>query len=630
MSDHKSKKLNYLLVMPRLVLNISDSYGFPLGIAYVSSCLKKAGYNVATLNLNHYEGTLFDILKRFIEKNNIDVVMTGALSAQYSMIRSIIETVKMINKNIVTVVGGGLISSDPMVAMDALEYVDIGVIGEGELTSVELCSALENSGELTAIDGLIFKLGSRICDGLIAISGTERLSDGVNYVITGRRKEIEDIDSIPWPDYDGFELKKNLESTLGTIGFNESNTLAMISSRSCPYNCTFCFHTVGKKYRQRSLDSFFKELDFLVSNYRILSLALSDELIARDFTRLKQFCTRIKKYNIKWSGGFRVDDISPEILTLLKDSNCITMGFGLESADNRILKSMRKGITVEQIEKTLKMVYEAGISISGGFIFGDVEETMETANNTLEWWKQHLEYGTSLRLITAFPGTHIYKHACKNGVITDKIKFLKDGCPQINVSRMTDEEFKLFTQKMMDATLNNSRELSFFDISNINDKLGCIDIKGECCVCGTLNNWAQIKLFRPTFIKCHTCGQQFNPPLHSTIRSNIDCNVSRLLKKHGKIAVWGMTAHAVDVFKHSSLLSDSNIFPIDICNSKQTDDFYGTRVNSPDIISKEDIKTVVVTAPYHISYIEAQIETGYKNVKNIINISSLIGNNLCE
>ena len=86
-----------------------------------------------------------------------------------------------------------------------------------------------------------------------------------------------------------------------------------------------------------------------------------------------------------------MDDITPELIAILKNGGCKVMSFGLESADNRVLKSMRKGTTVEQIERTLKLVYDSGISFEGAFIFGDIAETRETADNTLKWWHAHSE-----------------------------------------------------------------------------------------------------------------------------------------------------------------------------------------------------------------------------------------------
>ncbi len=361
------KKLNYLLVMPRFVQKIGDGYSFPLGIAYVSSSLKKAGYNVTTLNLNHHKGEVLEIIKKEIKKKKIDVVATGGLSFQYNTIKSVIEAAKKAGKGIITIVGGGIITSDPKPAMKALEYANFGVIGEGEVTINELCYVLEHGGKLSKIAGIIYKSNNF-------------------YKITRPRGEIEDINALPWPDYKGFEIEKYLKlSPPGISGLNEQNTVFMLASRSCPYNCTFCFHTTGRKYRQRSLDSFFEDLNYLVTKYRINFLCLADELFSLNLERVKEFCQRIKKYKIQWWAQFRVDNITPQFLPFLKEGGCRVMSFGLESADNRILKSMRKNTTVEQIEKTLKLVYDAGISFEGAFIFGDIEETWETANNTSEY-----------------------------------------------------------------------------------------------------------------------------------------------------------------------------------------------------------------------------------------------------
>ena len=145
---------------------------------------------------------------------------------------------------------------------------------------------------------------------------------------------------------------------------------------------------------------------------------------------------------------------------MLKDAGCDIMSFGLESADNRILKSMKKNTTIEQSEKALKLVYDAGISLEGAFIFGDIEETWETANNTLNWWRNHPEYKINLNLITVYPGTHLYNYACEKGLIKDKIQFLKEGCPQVNVSKLTDEHFAILTWEIMEAPMILAKSLS--------------------------------------------------------------------------------------------------------------------------------------------------------------------------
>lgn len=605
----KTKKFNYLLVMPRLVQNIGDGYSFPLGITYISGSLKSSGYNVITLNLNHRKGEVFDILKQEIEDNSIDIVATGGLSFQYSTVRCVIESVKRINDQIITIVGGGIITGDPETAMRALEYVDFGVIGEGENTIKELCFALEHGGKLSDIDGIIFKKGDA-------------------YLITKPRKELDNIDLIPWPDYKGFEIEKYLHSTPpGISGLNRKNTIFMLASRSCPYNCTFCFHTVGKKYRQRSLDSFFKELDYMVSQYNIEFICMADELFARNINRVKDFCERIKKYKVRWWAQFRVDDITPELLAILKDGGCEVMSFGLESADNRILKSMRKGTTVEQIERTLKLVYDSGISLEGAFIFGDIEETAETANNTLKWWLQHSQYRITLNLITVYPGSYLYKYGCEKGIIKDKVEFLKNGCPQINVSKLSDKALSGLIKQFMEAPISQIKTLDSVELVSVDHKTGRIAMKGACVTCSQENDWENIKLFTMNFLPCKNCGQKYNVPLSPVLRANIEKNIEKLLEKYGKLAVWGINYHSSDLFKNSAVLKNDKIYPVDISGTKRIMDLYGKKIFSPEVINTENIKAVIIAIPVYLTQISSQIEANYRNVEKVIDVCELVGFN---
>lgn len=208
---NSSNKLNYLLVMPRLVQNIGDGYSFPLGIAYISSSMKKANFNVSTINLNHRDGDIYDILKREIADREIDVVATGGLSFQYNTVKLVIEAAKKINNSIITIVGGGIISGDPEPAMQALEYADFGVFGEGEITINELCKALESQEDFSQIEGIIYK-------------------DLDSYISTKPREQVRDLDSIAWPDYKGFDMDKYLEAAPpGISGLNIGNTIFMLA-----------------------------------------------------------------------------------------------------------------------------------------------------------------------------------------------------------------------------------------------------------------------------------------------------------------------------------------------------------------------------------------------------------------
>ena len=425
-SEKVSKKLNVLYIIPRYrTYGMEGHYVMPMGILYVSAYVKRSGIaNVYTLNLNHVSGEEYDILQSYITNNKIDFVGLGGLSGEYSDIVRIVSYVRKIDHNVIIQVGGGIMTADPMVTMQAMPDVDFGIIGEGEQTSVELIDAITRKLDVTSVNGIIYR-------------------DENGFGITNRRVEIDDLDTLPFPDYEGFNYAEylRLNPDLSDEGKKYSQ-VSVIGGRSCKYNCTFCFHPSGSKYRQRSLDSIFSEIDYLVRNYDISYIALREELFATDNERVRQFCERVKSYDFDWSIQLRIDCINQELVDLLKNTRCRYLFVGVESADDRVLKSMRKGITLEQIERALDMLRNAGLNSRSGIIFGDTVETFESAMFTLNWFKKnYTKYRMFVDMIIAFPGSVLYKKACENGVIPNPIEFLKDGCPIVNVSQMTEQEF---------------------------------------------------------------------------------------------------------------------------------------------------------------------------------------------
>lgn len=419
-------KPNILLIVPRYFSTETCGYIMPMGILYVSAALKTSGTcNVFTLNLNHCEEDDRTVLEQIISKNNINIVGCGGISGQFVEIYPLFKIIKEINPAIITIAGGGMITADPIPAMEAFDgYADIGAIGEGEITMPELMQAIGTDGSYNEIDGLIFREDNK-------------------WHITKRRADIMDLDSIPLPDYAGFDYDKYIETNGEIVDNVKYSPVAIIGGRSCKYNCTFCFHPSGSRYRQRSLDSIFTEIDWLLAHYDINYIALREELFASDEQRVLDFCERARSYPIVWSIQLRVDSVTQTIVNALKESNCRYVFLGIESADNRILKSMRKNITIEQVEVALKMTIDAGLDTRSTIILGDEQETIESARRTLDWWKEHRKYSAiDLGLIIAFPGSTLYKHARKNGKIPDPVKFLNDGCPVVNLSEnITAKEF---------------------------------------------------------------------------------------------------------------------------------------------------------------------------------------------
>jgi hypothetical protein len=182
-------------------------------------------------------------------------------------------------------------------------------------------------------------------------------------------------------------------------------------------------------------------LDYLIEKYNVNMVLVLDELFSIRKGRIYDFCERMKKYSLKWTVQLRVDRIDAQMLTTLKDAGCFLISYGLESASEHILKSMKKHITLSQIEKALQLTHDRGIAIQGNFIFGDKEETWKTANDTLRWWRTHRTYQVNLTRVCAYPGTELYKHAMDTGAIKDRVGFLEKGCPPVNATKMHDDEY---------------------------------------------------------------------------------------------------------------------------------------------------------------------------------------------
>ena len=417
----EGKKLNYLMVMPKIATNDHIMYVMPYGFCLVVSALKASGRNVFTLNLN-YKQDPQKLLQSAILEHSIDVVATGGLSGQFAQMKEILDAAKAIKPDIITMIGGGIVTSDPRVAMQAFGNADYGMIGEGEITINALAYALENGEDVRQVPGLV-------------------LPDGT---ITASRAEIANLDMLPFPDYEGLELDELLQDCREAVSWYEKNPVGITLSRSCPYQCTFCFHSSGKHYRKRSLDNVFFEIDWIIKNWasdgKELYFILNDELFISDMDYLRHFCQRIKEYpTIRYWVQTRVDTITKDVLLMLKESGCTVVSYGVESADNRILKSMRKNITVSQIERAFDLALEVGIPAYGNIIFGDLEEDLDSIQNSLNWWKAHPQYHIFLLHILTFPGTHLYKAACERGIIRDPVQYLISNNTQINVTRMSDE-----------------------------------------------------------------------------------------------------------------------------------------------------------------------------------------------
>ena len=502
--------MRILIIVPKFV-NYGRHYDFPLGLAYVSASLKKAGFEVFCLNLNHCKDSTENEVARIVKLLRPNILLTGGLSVHYQIIKHIIDSAKIVIPDLKIMLGGGIISSEPILMLKGLNG-DFGVIGEGEDTAVKLIRAIDDNLDLSTINGICYKTLNR---------------GRAEILKTPQAYPIEDINNIQWPDYESFDIKFYLDSQRVTdFYFNTGNqnprAFEMIASRSCPYDCSFCFHPLGRIYRERSLDNFFLELDYVVNNYDINLLMILDELFAANNKRLIDFCCRIKNYNLKWLVQLRVDSVNEEILQLMKDSGCVSISYGIESMSEKVLYGMNKKIKPSMIENALEITYKNKINIQGNLIFGDTTETALTAGESLNWWLKNRKYQINLATIQHYPGTKIYNDAIQKGAITDALTFIKNGCPTVNTTEIDDLSYSkinwwvdfLYKSLLMPAKLLEYKNID--DIDPLRGKL--IGIKCICPHCGHINSFPALPIsgnavfghFKTFRLACYKCNQRFD------------------------------------------------------------------------------------------------------------------------
>jgi len=564
----------YLILVPPVTMNMESQYRFPVGIALVSAALKASGRNVNSINLTYkenYEEYILNILK----ENHVDVVYTGGLCVQFPYIKKICDIVKSFDSNIIVGVGGGIITGSPEVSMQALGNADIGMIGEGEITINALSYAIEMEEDLDSVDGIIFK------------------KEG-SWKRTERRAEIQNLDMVPFPDYEsmGFqEMMDKLYCEPPLVPGQHNATI--VAGRSCKFRCTFCFHPSGSRYRKRGLDNIFKEIGWLINEFCIDVIAFQDEMFVDREDEIFEFCDRIEPYHIKWQMQTRVDTVNEKILKRCKDAGCFHVGLGLESADNRVLKSMRKNITVEQYEEVANVAQKIGMNIESNLIFGDICEDEETISNSLNWWNEHPEYDIKLGWIRVYPGSDLYRYAVKKGFIADEVKFLKEGCPQINISKLSDDSYWKWVDKvyLLDTKSRDDKLREAITLSKTTNTT--VDIHYKCIDCGMITEFDKAySMFKNITYRCPHCGKYIGIAAIDYVDKEFANRKIRNIIS-GKIGIWAAVGHAIaPVFEKFPELNADNVWLIDK-NATERVRLCNKIVYKPDIIERMEIDTII-------------------------------------
>ncbi len=371
-----------------------------LGLLMLGAVLREAGHCVRILDASAqglgYEETLEEV-----KKFQPDIIGLTAVTP------SIIKTVKLASmiKDICPttpiIIGGPHFTAVPEQTLMDYPVFDYGVVGEGEDTVVELVEALSADKIPSHVAGVAFRGNGEIR-------------------FTPSRPPIKGLDSLPFP---AWELLDNFPARYHPALFKYKKLPAthIISARGCPNKCIFCDTSVfSHRVRFHSPEYILEMIGYLIKNFGIKEIIFEDDQFLIKKKRVARICEGIlkAKWNISWCCSGRVDSVKdPALLKLMKSSGCWQINYGIESGNQKILDFARKGITIDQTEKAVRLTREAGILSKGYFIFGLPYETEETMKKTIRFARHIPLNDISAFTLTPFPGSEMYDIAEQHGTI---------------------------------------------------------------------------------------------------------------------------------------------------------------------------------------------------------------------
>jgi radical SAM superfamily enzyme YgiQ (UPF0313 family) len=387
--------MNILLIHPKL--NYVPFPRFPLGLGYIASALRDVGHSIEVIDLNA-QSELENCLGERIRKSNFDLVGLTAMITQFKEVKRLCSLIKDASGSKI-VMGGGLASAVSEMLLKETK-TDIVVMGEGEKTIVELAEKIAHGQSIKNISGIAYREGDSIIKN--PLSGY-----------------IDDISSLSFPAWDLFPIERYFDDSAMCI---PRRRMSIITSRGCPYQCTFCFHGIfGHHYRARTAEDVFQEIELLYQRYKVRGFVIEDDTFILDKNIVYQLCDLIIKNKLKiyWSCNARVDLVDEEFVRKVKSAGCVAICYGIESGNQMQLDKIKKGITLDQAYKTIKLTKKAGLLTHGFVMLNTPGETVETINDSISFCKK-AGLQAEFTILTPIPGSKIYEEAVKANIITNE------------------------------------------------------------------------------------------------------------------------------------------------------------------------------------------------------------------
>jgi anaerobic magnesium-protoporphyrin IX monomethyl ester cyclase len=384
----------------KIVMNVIQ----PLGLGYLAAVLEREGYEVRIedsqcLDLDHSK--LLNEVRRY----SPDIVGITATTPTFGSSLLTAQMLKENLPNVPTLIGGAHVSAVPKETM-TYGCFDVGVIGEGEYTTLELVKHIEKNGldRLGEIPGIAFMNKGQFC-------------------LTEHRPFIKNLDELPFP-------ARHLLPPLhmyhpAPTSYKRLPNGHLLSARGCAgARCVFCDRGgFGFSVRFRSVENVFAEIEELVNVYGAKDLKIYDDTFTLDKKRVLRICEEFKKrkIDVPWCCLARTNTVNREILRAMKDAGCWEVLFGLESMDQNVLSGLMKYTTVEQNIEAVKLCHEVGISVRANFIVGSPFDSLETMESDLEGAiKLNMDFA-HFNQFEPYPGSEIYQKLVDQGLKFDFI-----------------------------------------------------------------------------------------------------------------------------------------------------------------------------------------------------------------
>lgn len=401
------KNVTFIRLNPCLPFNTSHPQNNtpPVDIGYCASILDKNGYRTSFIDI-------LELLK--IKKLSIFINSVKRLKPDIVIIHTTTTTAKLAidlamkiksELNIPIFSMGQHPTAMPETFLYNGSPIDVCIIGEADITTLELVKTFQKNGKIESLDGIAF------------------FNNQKNMVVrTHKRELVQELDTLPFPKHDFF-INGGYYVYYPIKTMEKIKTGFILSSRGCPYKCLFCSPTLrvsyGAEYRSRSPKNVVDEIEYLASRYGVNTIYFIDDDFTLDRKRVHGICDEIleRKLDVKWAIQSRVSDIDKNLVRKMKKANCSTFCFGVESGSSRILKLLRKEVTKDQIRKAFKIVKNMGLLTVGFFMIGCPTETYEEIEETFQFCKELQPDLIQLAFFTPYPGSPAFEE------IGEKIDF---------------------------------------------------------------------------------------------------------------------------------------------------------------------------------------------------------------